>query len=313
MAGAAISCILTNTALDDNVLQLSKALGSDRVADTDQFTVAIRPGSPAGTPLTPQPNADPTTSGSGSTVDPGTGTTGFVSVATGTQYFLTETPAGTTSPGLYTSTVTWVNLATDTTLLTDVPLSDNPSVTPTAAVGQRISCTITNTAIQPALTLNKALGSARVNAGDQFTMQILAADQTTVVGDTANATTQGTGATVTPGTGTTTLSPATAGDTFYVNEIPAAGTNTRVPPGLVLDKALGSTRVVGTDQFTMLIVGPSGAVVGTTANATTTGTGSTVDPGSGTTELASATAGPPTPWLSWGRALRPPTWPGTQR
>jgi hypothetical protein len=339
IAGAAISCILTNTPLDENVLELNKELGSDRVRDTDQFTVEIRPGSPTGTPLTPQPNADPTTSGTGSTVDPETGTTGFVSVTTGTPYFLTETAAGTTNPALYTSTVTCVDFATDTTLLTDVPLSDNPSVTPTAAVGQRISCTITNTAIQPALTLNKALGSARVNAGDQFTMQILAADQTTVVGDTANATTEGTGATVTPGTGTTTLSPATAGDTFFVNEIPAAGTptdleqysavitctdangvqaglpadepfagpfeilpqlgasitctvtNTRIPPGLVLDKALGSARAFGTDQFTMQITDPAGAVVGTTANATTTGTGSTVDFGSGTTELAPATAG----------------------
>jgi hypothetical protein len=55
-------------------------------------------------------------------------------------------------------------------------------------------------------------------------MQILADDRMTLVGDTTNATAQGTGATVRSGIG----HHGTVGDTFFLNEIPAAGSTTNL-------------------------------------------------------------------------------------
>jgi uncharacterized repeat protein (TIGR01451 family) len=335
--GADIDCVITNTPFGEPVLQLNKALGSDRVRDTDQFTVAVLVGSQTGPSLGVEGNVNPTTSGVGAVVEPDTGTTGFlpVTVSTPNTYYLTETASGSTILSSYTSTVTCVDLEgrQTTGLPENVPLSAHPSVTPTN-LGAVISCAITNTAIQPTLQLSKALPGGRANAGDQFTMQILADDRTTVETD---ATTAGTGTTVTGGVAS--LTPATAGDTYFLNEVPAAGTttdlaqytatitctdahdvatglpsdqpfegpfqimpplgavisctitNVPIPPFLELDKALGSVRSTPTDQFTMQIESPPGTVVGTTSDATTTGSGDTVDAGTGTTQLSPATFG----------------------
>lgn len=76
----------------------------------------------------------------------------------------------------------------------------------------------------PRITLNKALGTPRGAATDQFTMQLRTGGATgTVVNDTANSTTTGTGSTVTAGTGTTGAYVATAGTTYTLTEA-AAGT-----------------------------------------------------------------------------------------
>src|SRR5262245_58696080 len=330
--GSSIECVMTN-ARHEPVLGLSKVFGTHRVRPGDQFRVAIV--GPGGE-VTPEPEHDPTTAGTGSDVTDGTGTTGFVPVTTGNTYSLTEAPVGATDAALYTSTVTCVDENGLTTGLPDnTPLSANPTVTPVD--GSWIDCTITNTGVSPRIQLSKALGGPRANAGDQFTMQIRNANGN-VVGATAHATTTGTGDVVDQGTGVTLLDPATAGSPHFLDEIPAAGTptnlsqytssltctdangiqtdlpadetlagaleltpqlgadisctitNSPAPADLTLNKALGSARVNAGDQFTMQIL-DNGTVVGTTANATTTGTGSRVTPGTGVTALSPATVG----------------------
>ncbi|MFE4951915.1 SpaA isopeptide-forming pilin-related protein [Leifsonia sp. NPDC056665] len=74
---------------------------------------------------------------------------------------------------------------------------------------------------------------------------------------------------------------------------PANATLVVRAPRITLTKALGAPRESATDQFTMAILagGPTGTPVNSTANSTTTGTGSTVTAGTGTTGTVVATAG----------------------
>ena len=222
--GSNIDCVITN-APRVPMLGLHKELDTDRVRDTDQFRVAIRELSASGTELAPTADHDPVTDGTGSTVLPDTGTTGFPEAAPGTEYFLTETAAGTppTNLDLYTGTVTckdYNSVQDPSTLPTDAPIGTGPSVVPVP--GSWISCTITNRADPPTIELDKALQGPRVNSADQFTMRILADDQATVLDQ---ATTSGTGPDVVGGTAV--LSPAAAGQTYYLDEMPAGTTDLR--------------------------------------------------------------------------------------
>jgi uncharacterized repeat protein (TIGR01451 family) len=217
--GSNIDCVMTNSR-HEPVLGLTKVFGSDRVRPDDQFRVAIV--GPNGE-VPPIPGHDPTTAGQNQDVTEGTGTTGFVTVTTGSTYSLTESPVGTTSPALYTSTVTCEDENGFTTNLPDnTPLSDNPTVTPVA--GSWISCTITNTGVPPTIQLSKALNGTRVNPGDQWTMQLLHDD--TVVGTPGTATTTGTGGSIDTGTGVTSEAPAIAGDSYILQEVAAGSTVT---------------------------------------------------------------------------------------
>jgi hypothetical protein len=117
-----------------------------------------------------------------------------------------------------TNTSTTISMGTGTSFMLTFP-------SPVGVLGATIVCTFTNTPVPPSLTLTKALGGAgRIVDTDQFTMQIQSPPGT-VVGTTTNATTTGTGATVTDGTGTTTVTPATAGTAYTLTEV-AAGTTT---------------------------------------------------------------------------------------
>lgn len=225
-AGADIDCVLTN-APKVPLLGLTKALATDRVRDTDQFRVAIRTGGVTGPELGPEPGHDPTTAGTGATVEPETGTTGFAEVTPGRAYYLTETAAGTPSTdlGLYTPAVTCEDLngvQPAGSLPQNAPLTPAPAVRPVA--GSWISCTITNTAHAPSLALTKAFAGPRIRPGDQFTVRILripAPDGPATV--VRSGTTAGTGATVTPGSGTTGVVGLPRGDTVFVDHVPAAG------------------------------------------------------------------------------------------
>ncbi len=77
--------------------------------------------------------------------------------------------------------------------------------------------------LQPRLTLTKLLAGNRVNNSDQFTVQIKQAG--TVVNNTQNSTTQGTGATVTTGTGTTGVYKIDPNKTYQLTEVGAGTTN----------------------------------------------------------------------------------------
>jgi Surface adhesin CshA non-repetitive domain 2 len=79
----------------------------------------------------------------------------------------------------------------------------------------QITCTLTNTAAAPSISLQKALGGVgRVAAADQFSLQA------TGTGAPANVTTTGTGAAVTSAAMTFN---ATAGSSYVLNEAMAAG------------------------------------------------------------------------------------------
>ncbi|GAB3557310.1 DUF11 domain-containing protein [Arthrobacter alkaliphilus] len=103
---------------------------------------------------------------------------------------------------------------------------------------------------------------------------------------------------------TITFNVTAAADGTYVNGPGNVVTNLNPPgnatltvraPRITLTKALGAPREAATDQFTVQIRtgGAAGAVVNSTANSTTTGTGSAVTAGTGTTGAYVAAAGTP--------------------
>jgi uncharacterized repeat protein (TIGR01451 family) len=84
----------------------------------------------------------------------------------------------------------------------------------------------TLTVLDPRITVTKALGTARGQSTDQFTMEIRSGSAAgPVVSDPTNATTTGTGGTVTAGSGTTGALQATVGTTFVLNEAGAGTTD----------------------------------------------------------------------------------------
>ncbi|MBA3898022.1 MAG: DUF11 domain-containing protein [Sphingomonadaceae bacterium] len=127
--GDAVTCIYSNTPFPR--LTLTKALGGTRVFAADQFTVTIKNGATT--------TASATTTGAGSAVS--TGTTGAVLVTPATAYTLDEAAAGTTVLSYYTSGMACTNsYGASATVL---PATSGGAVTP--ALGDNISCTITNT------------------------------------------------------------------------------------------------------------------------------------------------------------------------
>ncbi|WP_353228893.1 hypothetical protein [Novosphingobium sp.] len=150
--GDALLC--TFTAIPFPHLTLKKALGTNgRRFTGDQFTMTIAQG---GTTV-----ATTTTTGTGTTVN--TGTTAQTLVSAGSAYTFSETPSGTTQANQYTTTMACTNGYTGST--TTLPTTPGGSVTP--ALGDVISCTITNTRLNAnaLLTISKsaALVSDPVN------------------------------------------------------------------------------------------------------------------------------------------------------
>ncbi|WP_347109244.1 hypothetical protein AAHB33_01190 [Paenarthrobacter sp. S56] len=114
----------------------------------------------------------------------------------------------------------------------------------------------------PRLELSKALDANRLQDSDQFTAEIRTGSATgPVVSNAANATTAGTGATVTPGTGVTGKYVADAGTTYYLTEsgtslagyhqaitcVDANGLQTGLPDGQAFDTAFPLVPVAGAD------------------------------------------------------------------
>ncbi|MEJ1115661.1 hypothetical protein WBN73_15345 [Paenarthrobacter sp. CCNWLY172] len=114
----------------------------------------------------------------------------------------------------------------------------------------------------PRLELSKALDATRLMDSDQFTTEIRTGSATgPVVSNTANATTTGTGSTVTAGTGVTGEYIADAGATYYLTEsgtnlsgyskvitcVDANGLQAGLPVGAVVDAAYSLVPVAGAD------------------------------------------------------------------
>ncbi|GAB3583867.1 hypothetical protein GCM10027406_29240 [Leifsonia lichenia] len=148
-------------------ITLTKALGAPRETATDQFTVALKTGGASGTVVGSQTNS--TTTGTGATVTPGSGTTGAYVATAGTAYTLTEAASGSTALANYTSTITCTDsFGLQTGLPNGAAYSpaSPPSITPVA--GANIACVITNTA-QPIMSWNKVVdkgAGTTVNPGD---------------------------------------------------------------------------------------------------------------------------------------------------
>ncbi len=164
VAGAALSCTLTNTPAVR--LSLQKALsGLGRVAASDQFTVAIRTGGAGGTIVNATTNS--TTTGSGVNVAANTGTTGVLVGVPGTAYTFTEAmaPGSASTLAKYSQTLSCTNVGGTTNVSgwTSLP----QTVTPVA--GDNIACTVTNAPAALAVTgrvfLDHGLSGGTANDG----------------------------------------------------------------------------------------------------------------------------------------------------
>ncbi|MDO8416575.1 MAG: hypothetical protein Q7S87_10240, partial [Agitococcus sp.] len=208
-----ISCTLTNAPLP-KISVLSKALGSTRAAPADQFTMQVKNGASVVNATTTS-----TSTGAGSTITGGTGTITALTLQPYVAYTLTEIGAGspTADLSLYNSFMSCTNAyGASTTVL---PSGTGQSFSLTMGGNDDISCTLTNIAHQPRVILNKAMTiGGRINAADQFTVQL---KQGATVVD--SGTTTGAGNVITPGTGTTAANFLSAGITYTLTEVMAGG------------------------------------------------------------------------------------------
>lgn len=159
-AGDIVSCTVTNTRAAASLV-LAKQLAGARINAADQFQMAIT--GPSGTTAT--------TSGAGATVTGGTAT---VAAATpGSAYTLVETmAAGSVSPlTSYQGSISCSNSRPGAVTL--LPSGAGTSFALTPLAGDNISCTLTNTPGQPALTVTKTNGSATYRPGTTSTYTIV--------------------------------------------------------------------------------------------------------------------------------------------
>lgn len=115
-------------------LSLSKVLADERIADSDQFTVQIKDGN-----TVVNNTSNSTTTGSGSTVDTGTGTTGVFKINPTMRYALAEVAAGTTNLSQYQATYECKDKSTQQSITTLDPNAIQMTY------GDNWQCTITNT------------------------------------------------------------------------------------------------------------------------------------------------------------------------
>ncbi len=160
MAGAAITCVITNTAPTPTpgpapsspavgstsapTLTVVAALSGPRAASSDQFTVAIQSGATSGAVINSTNNS--TTAGTGAIVFPGTGTTGAVGVAASSPYAVTESAADGTNLSAYSRTVTCVDAnGIESGLPAGAGFSGGLTIS--LVGGANVTCTITADAI----------------------------------------------------------------------------------------------------------------------------------------------------------------------
>lgn len=150
--------------------KLDKALGGSlRIAAADQFTVQIKNGATVVNSTTSS-----TTTGSNANtppIDPGTGSTGRTVLTPGVSYLLTEQMAAASSSpvGSYDTSISCSNGYPGSSTVLPAGAGQSFSITP--ALGDNISCTLTNTPKQASVTLQKNI-SSRVAPNDQFTLTV---------------------------------------------------------------------------------------------------------------------------------------------
>ena len=243
-----ITCTITNSPKAP-MLRLNKALGSSgRVASTDQFALAIKTGGVGGTTV-----ASATTTGT--SLLPTESAT-LAEAAPGTTYTLVESAAGSTRLNQYTSTLTCTDASG---VQTGLPKGQayNPSVgaTITPVLGANISCTITNSPKDFAIYVTKQLGGNRINAADQFNVQVLNGGNGFVIA--TGITTAGSGAVVNSGTGVLSFSSGGCSGCFHsIGEAMAPGSVTPLslytPTVSCSNATVGGTDVSGVKTINAL-------------------------------------------------------------
>jgi len=190
----------------------------------DQFTLQV------GTLGGSTPLASATTSGTETGLQDQVA--GPVPVSEGARYTIAELGSNGASPGDYTITYgcAWAGggtplVAAGTALGYNAGSGRAQATLPaiTGHAGDALDCTITNTAkavtaLQPRLTLTKALTGNRAAAGDQFTISVARSGSGAAL---ASATTTGSGAAIS--NGTTSAVVAEAGQTYTIGEVAASG------------------------------------------------------------------------------------------
>jgi len=187
-AGDAITCTFSNTPIAPR-LTLVKSIASRALA-SDQFTIAIS-------------NGGPTASTTGTATS--ASTTTYTATA-GTSYTLNEVAAAGANLTRYNSSYSCTNTGVAGTTM---PAGTGTSFNLTPQAGDNISCTFSNSAIAPKLTVNTVV-AGRILGTDQFTVGINNGGP--------SATTSGTQTTASAGPAT-----ATAGTSYLLTET-AAGT-----------------------------------------------------------------------------------------
>ena len=190
----------------------------ERVHDGDQFGLSVTGGDIAS-------GNTATTAGTATGVQPQKA--GAALAIPGRVYTVTETAAGTTSLANYASTYRCVNVNTGDELAAgDGTVATLVFPAATTADGTDVVCTFTNAPRKADLTLRTALAGPRNADHDQFTAAVRATGASgPVLSTTAGATTDGTGATVEPGSGTTGATTVVADRTYYLTQELAAGSS----------------------------------------------------------------------------------------
>ncbi|WP_165841223.1 DUF11 domain-containing protein [Comamonas sp. JNW] len=187
-AGDAITCTFSNTPIAPR-LTLVKSIAS-RALSSDQFTIAIS-------------NGGPTASTTGTATS--ASTTTYTATA-GTSYTLNEVAAAGANLTRYNSSYSCTNTGVAGTTM---PAGTGTSFNLTPQAGDNISCTFSNSAIAPKLTVSTVV-AGRILGTDQFTVGINNGGP--------SATTSSTQTTASAGPAT-----ATAGTSYLLTET-AAGT-----------------------------------------------------------------------------------------
>ncbi len=149
-----------------------KALNGSRVGAADQFRLEVRSGSISGPVL-----GSSTTTGSGATVDPGTGRVTVDPATSGTTYVLTEAGASGANLADYVSTIQCVDAAglmsAGSGGVTSGAVPFDPAVghSVTPVDGADIQCTLTNRALVPGMTFDKRLVSSVKQPDGSYVVQ----------------------------------------------------------------------------------------------------------------------------------------------
>lgn len=171
--GTGLACVsdLPEPPVDDPTVSFAKVLDGARAESGDQFRLEVHTGSASGPVV-----GSSSTTGSGATVDSGTGRVTIDPAISGTTYVLTEVGASGADLADYNSTIQCVDaaglMAAGTGGVTSGPVSFSAAVghAVTPVDGADIQCTLTNRALVPGMEFDKRLVSSTEAVDGSYTV-----------------------------------------------------------------------------------------------------------------------------------------------